>query len=231
MFIKLLENQQSIRPTNLHYLLRLLKVLDTAKETKYISGHLHHILPKCNSWFPCYSKEKDNLIMLPPRLHFLVHHLMHKAFPKDKSMYTAFWNMSHLNKGIKLTARQYENLRQLHSDNMRENNPAKVPGAMDSCRGENNPAKRPEVRHKISIASKARANLPENLDKVAKLGRANKGKRTGDENPARNAATRLKISQSLVGKKKPLIQCMHCSMRSSATNIKRWHNDNCRLRR
>jgi hypothetical protein len=38
------------------------------------------------------------------------------------------------------------------------------------------------------------------------------------------------ISKALTGLPKPKIQCSHCKMMASPTNIKRWHNDNCKKR-
>jgi len=38
-----------------------------------------------------------------------------------------------------------------------------------------------------------------------------------------------KKKQSLIMKNKPKIECQHCGILCSATNYKRWHNDNCKL--
>lgn len=244
MHLHLLELEQHNRITNHHYLTRLMKLLRYCVSHPDVSGVKHHILPKNKSWFPEYAKSKENLVLVSTRVHFLIHHLMWKAFPKDAAMYTAFWNMSHLNKDTKLTTKQYEKIRLLHSIRMKTNNPAKQPGAMDCNLGDNNPAKRPEVRAKISKASKERMNLPENVEKARQLGKLNKGKHAGELNPSKRPEVRTKISLALSGKPKSELHkikmsiatknafatCQYCGIRTSAGNIARWHNHKCKLR-
>lgn len=45
---------------------------------------------------------------------------------------------------------------------------------------------------------------------------------------ARSAEHNAKIGAANKGKKPPMDTCIHCGMRTSTTNIKRWHNDNCK---
>lgn len=42
------------------------------------------------------------------------------------------------------------------------------------------------------------------------------------------AERRLAVSNSMVGHKQPTEVCIHCGLVGSITNIKRWHNDNCK---
>jgi hypothetical protein len=240
MFISLLSEESQKRVTNYHFLNRLLKVLRWCYANPDPQGVRHHILPKCKSWAPEYAKDARNIVRVSVRMHFLIHHLMWKAFPKDTAMYTACWNMSHLNKNTVLNARQYAKIRELHSSNMRLHNPAKRPGVMDSCKGEGNPAKRPEVRQKISNALKGK---PKSDEQKQKQSNKMKGRFTGDLNAAKRPEVRQKISNALKGKpksqehvlkmslatKNAFKTCVHCGIRSSAGNISRWHNDNCKL--
>jgi hypothetical protein len=240
MFIDLLAKESESRITNLHFLNRLLKILAWCHLHPNKLGVKHHILPKCKSWFPEYAKNNKNIVKISNRMHFLIHHLMWKAFPKDKAMYTACWNMSHLNKNVKLSAKQYATIRKLHSDNMRLNNPAKRPGAMDLYKGDGNPAKRPDVRKKISDAQKGRIVSDEQKQKQsAKM----IGRFTGDLNSSKRADVRKKISDALKGKSKSqehirkmsiatknaFKTCRYCGTYTSAGNITRWHNNNCKL--
>lgn len=239
MFIELLSKESECRITNQHFLNRLLKILSWCQEHPCSKGVKHHILPKCKSWFPEYKKDNKNIVKVSQKMHFLIHHLMWKAFPKDSAMYTAFWNMSHLNKNVKITSGQYDAIRKLHSDNMRLNNPAKRPGVMDHLKGENNPSKRLEVRKKISEAKKNRVVSTEQKQKQSvKM----KGRFLGELNPSKRADVREKISSALSGKPKSQehidkIQlaiknayktCPHCGIYSSPGNIARWHNDKCK---
>ena len=78
---------------NLHYLNRLVNVLDyfiTIEPPKKTEGfESHHIVPK--SWKPEWSKEPNNLLKVPSKAHYIIHHLMWKAFPKDVPMQRSFW--------------------------------------------------------------------------------------------------------------------------------------------
>jgi group I intron endonuclease len=77
--------------------------------------------------------------------------------------------------------------------------------------GDKNPAKRPDVRKKIS----------ENRT----------GKTTGlfgDKNSAKRPEVRKKISEKLSGKPKPKIKCPHCDVEGQPANMYRWHFDKCK---
>lgn len=178
-YIEKLKNQE--RPTNNHYLNRLIKILYYYANNVPIDCYeKHHILPKNKSWYPEFSKDSNNILKVPIKAHFIIHHLLHKSFPKCPAMYTAFWNMTHLNKSVKLTSKQYSSIRKLHSDNMKINNPSKGFGVMDGIRGELNPAKRPEVREKIR-----KARLGKVVSDDTKLKQREKmiGRYDGENNP------------------------------------------------
>ena len=226
MFIQKLEEQKNVRPFNYSYLSRLLKVVNHYKANPMTGGVKHHILPKNKSWFPEYRRNKENLLYVSVRVHFLIHHLMWKAFPKDPAMYTAFWNMSHFHKDLRLTSKQYEHIRNVHSENMRRDNPAKRAGAMDSCRGENNPAKRPEVREKIR-QSKLGHVVP--MEQREAQRKKMLGRYAGEKNPSKRQEVKDKISKILTGIAKPKIQCPHCGkVVGGHANYLRWHGDKCK---
>jgi len=228
MYLTILENQQLNRITNLHYLSRLLRLLRYCTINPCNGGVRHHILPKNKSWFPEYTTTKENIVLVSSKMHFLIHHLMWKAFPKDTAMYTAFWNMSHLDKTAKLTSKQFAILRELHSQRMRDSNPAKAPGAMDSTRGGNNPAKRLDVRAKLSEKATKRMSIPENIEKAIQWGKMNKGI-VGDDNPAKRQSSRNKISAANKGIPKLKLKCPHCNILvGGAANYQRWHGNNCK---
>jgi hypothetical protein len=60
----------------------------------------------------------------------------------------------------------------------------------------------------------------ETKQKISESKTGKKIKRTAEHNAKIGAANR--------GKKPPLDTCIHCGMITSVTNIKRWHNDNCK---
>ena len=84
----------------------------------------------------------------------------------------------------------------------------------DRQRGANNPAKRPEVRQKISEAKKGKPRLDQ----------------LGDNNSAKRPEVRMKISNSLKGKLKNKIQCPFCNKEGQPSNMYRWHFTNCKTK-
>lgn len=66
------------------------QIIDRAKERK-LEGYRekHHIIPKCMGG----SNEKQNLIELTAREHFICHQLLIFIYPKSKKIAYAFWGM------------------------------------------------------------------------------------------------------------------------------------------
>lgn len=107
------------KPKNTHYLGRVVKLLRYYKEVepnirRKKGFQYHHILPKNKDWYPEFIGDRENKILLPARIHLLVHHLMMKAFPQDTMMMWAFYRMSSLKKfsRSKLTGKAYAELQE-----------------------------------------------------------------------------------------------------------------------
>lgn len=66
----------------------------------------HHIIPKCLGG----TNEKDNLILLTGREHFLAHYLLCKIYPNNKKLLFAFAGMKRISKEQKryINSRLYE---------------------------------------------------------------------------------------------------------------------------
>lgn len=64
----------------------------------------HHILPRCMGG----TDTLDNLILLPARAHFIVHYLLYKAYPENKSLAHAFAMMGVNNPHQRRSSRLYE---------------------------------------------------------------------------------------------------------------------------
>ena len=74
----------------------------------------HHIIPKCLGG----SNEKENLVKLLFREHYLCHWLLHRIYPNSKGLSYAFWIMSNRNKGlIRVSSRAYEESRESYIKN------------------------------------------------------------------------------------------------------------------
>jgi len=105
--------------TNNHYMNRYIKLVDIAIQTQYEEGSYlekHHILPV--SLFPEYSDWPDNLVAIPPKLHYILHYLLYKS-TNSPSMILAFNMMSRVKHGKKTTCRLYHDSRQAMSEMQR----------------------------------------------------------------------------------------------------------------
>jgi hypothetical protein len=66
----------------------------------------HHITPKCMDG----DDSIENLILVPTRIHFILHLLLHKAFPNNKKLAHAFAMMSvnNIHQNRKMSSKFYE---------------------------------------------------------------------------------------------------------------------------
>ena len=99
--------------SNPHYLNRLIKILNyfisIEPEDKPSGFECHHIVPK--SWKPEWEFETDNLLKVPAKAHYIIHHLMWKAFSDSISMSRSFWFFIGKDDKSQVTAKIYENLK------------------------------------------------------------------------------------------------------------------------
>ncbi len=166
---------------NLHFLNRLIKLLNQfisiEPEDKPKGFECHHIVPK--SWKPEWSKEPDNLLKVPAKAHYVIHHLMWKAFPDSISMCRSFWFFA---KKRKITAKVYEKIKNnlKVSDNTRKKMRAAKVGKPLSA----------EHRKKVGDSQKGKTISEAQKQQISAV---HKGKTLSKE-------TRRKISESQIGR-------------------------------
>jgi len=163
------------------------RVLEGYKET-------HHIIPRCMGG----TDEKDNLVDLTGREHFICHLLLTRIYPKHKGLRLAIWNMCNVKRSYqgryKPNSRLYEMIRTEYGEHIKgENHPSYGRKHSD------------EVREKMSQIAKKRF---ENNSGTFK------GKTHSEE-------TRNKISNNMKGK----VQSDHQKSRvkESLTGTKWYH--------
>ena len=160
------------------------RVLEGYKET-------HHITPRCMGG----ADEKDNLVDLTAREHFICHLLLTRIHPKHKGLRLAIWNMCNANRSYqgryKPNSRLYEMIRTEYRKHIK---------------GENHPSygrkNSDEVRQKMSqIAKKRFENNPGTFkgrthseETRKKLSNNTKGKVQSDHQKSR-------VKESLTGTK------------------------------
>ena len=124
---------------------------DIIKEKNY---EIHHILPKCMGG----TNDKNNLVKLTIREHYVAHWLLIKIYPTEPKIYYAFLCMlrdPHENR--RLTSRMVENIKRNFSEfqkcNFKINNPMFKSAAKEKISNNmklNNPMTRfPEKNHTV----------------------------------------------------------------------------------
>lgn len=245
-YVKYLSEQSD---TNSHYLNRLIKLLSHFVLNEPNIGESHHIIPK--SWKPEWHHEKENRVLLSPKAHYVIHHLMWKAFPNDVKMTQAFWFMSAMRATV--TARVYDIVKKEMAKNtskrfkgVPKSELAKAKnsethyrlhklGLIKSTKGQkynftkahrlslsqNNPMKRDDVKEKWRQIIISQ----EYRDKLS----AAQKERYADEREREKLSVRTSGSGNpMYGKKQERVVCSHCNKEVDRPNYTRWHGDKCK---
>lgn len=103
------------------------KSLDRKKTRTGVYYESHHIIPKCLGG----NNDKDNLVLLTAREHFICHRLLCEMYPDNKKIWYAMDGMLivNRNRSYNISSRLFkeikENLRNQKSEQLRVNNPMK----------------------------------------------------------------------------------------------------------
>ena len=201
--------------SNSHFLNRLIKVLnhfiliEPTKKTKGFESH--HIVPR--SWKPEWEKVKDNLLKVPTKAHYVIHHLMWKSFCKDFAMAKAFHQMSNrLNE--KITAKVFKILKVEVSKAQSENALQRVADGTNPFLNKEKARQRANERvnngtHNLLNGETQRKN---NLKRVADGTNPFLGSECNNKRLA-NGTHPSQIKKT----------CPHCGKEIDIGNYKRWH--------
>ncbi len=90
-------------------------------KSKYETYHeIHHIIPKCIGG----TNDKDNLVMLTAKEHFICHLLLEKIYPNEKGLRLVAYKLIHGNKeftdNVKITSKTIENVKNRAIESLRE---------------------------------------------------------------------------------------------------------------
>jgi len=208
--------------TNIHYLNRLVKLLNhfisIEPKDKPKGFEDHHIVPKAKSWKPEWDKIPENHLKVPAKAHYVIHHLMWKAFPKDRAVIYAFNRISYrLDK--QTTSKTYEVLRlefnKVQSENVRKTNLRRIENGTHNFLGSDNNERR--------IINGTHNFLNGNFQRQISLRRIVDGTHNflGSDNNRKQLSNGTHTSQI----KKT---CSHCGITCSLNMFGRWHGDRCR---
>lgn len=87
------------------------------EKTDSVYTELHHILPRCLGG----TDEPENLVRLTTREHFLAHKLLVRIHDRKELRYALFL-MSHSREGVRITSREFEDLRNYYAEIVKERN-------------------------------------------------------------------------------------------------------------
>lgn len=97
------------------------RIIESARsQRRYGYTETHHILPRCLGG----SDDKENLVSLTAREHFICHRLLVKIHPSNKDLKVALFLMSaRAVYEAKMTSKLYTELRSNWSESMKKDNP------------------------------------------------------------------------------------------------------------
>ena len=148
------------------------KLMLKRKTKPAITGYTekHHIVPKCLGG----DDTPSNIVRLTGREHFVAHKLLSKAYPENVKLFFAVYQMSidGRDRKFRVTAREYESLKERFSI---------------SQTGDNNPAKRVEVREKMSASKLGKESFfkgkVHSFETKKKMSEDRKGIYVAEQNP------------------------------------------------
>lgn len=154
----------------------------------------HHIVPRSMGG----SNDKDNLVRLSPRLHFVAHWMLWKAY-RNAKMANAFWTMACCN-GERINSKTYNIVRAVAAKAIADMRRGKTISdkhkAIISARQSGRIVSE-ETRKKISEAGKGRKLSP---DVCAKLSEIRKGRVHSEETKAKMSAAKKGKPPNTLGK-------------------------------
>ena len=192
----------------------------------------HHIIPRCIGG----SDDFENLVLLTAREHFLAHKILCEIQPDNLHLFNAYWMMCNMKsntqeRNYNIGNRDYERLKLQFSSFISNKN-----------MGENNPAKRPEVRKKISQALMGHVAWNDGLtketnDSVAAMAVKQKNIKRWNAGLTKDDPRVLEqsknSSKARTGKARgkynvQYAKCMYCDYVNTISVINRSHNDKCK---
>lgn len=157
----------------------------------------HHIIPRCMGG----QDDKENLVELTAREHFIAHQLLAKAYPNIDGLQIAAYLMSCRRK---IKNRDYSYLKEKF---------------MKSLVGK---PKTIEHRNKLSIAHTGKTLSKDHREKISKC---QKGKIVSEATKQKMSVSFVIARKEL---NKDAITCPHCSLSGKPSGMYRWHFDNCK---
>ena len=228
-------------------------IIKNAKDRNWQKGDVvletHHIIPRsCGG-----GNEKDNLVNLTPREHFVCHLLLVKLY-EGTEFYTKMIRASVMMTRGSVNSRIYQRIKQIHVENLRqqvisEKQKKAISIANTGNKGRTGHKNNDNQRKANALVNgrKSRGIFTEReKESFKKLAEMNRRRCIGkkpantmqieyngvvyqgwDELSESTGITRwMYLNNSFDPSKKAV--CIHCGKQTTTNTINRWHNDNCK---
>lgn len=222
-----------------------------AKETLgYVEGH--HILPKAFKMGG--EKDKENIVFLTAREHFIVHMLLIKMIGGEIK-HRMSSSLIYMSNKTSMSSITYETVRILYS----KYHPSKTESARrivsqqhkGKVRSEEDKRKQSEStkgrsksedhRRKIGEAQKGdkhhmfgKNHSPESKQKISNANSGENhpfyGKKHSEETKRKQSVAKKGRTSHLKGIKQQVMKCPHCKKEGGKSNMTRWHFDKCKFK-
>lgn len=177
----------------------------------------HHIVPKCLGG----TNKKSNIVVLTYREHFMCHWLLCKIYPNNHKIKAAFAYMLGGNKRI-ISSWMFDvvkrNVKDTHFDWLKNKEPWNK-----GKKGKQIPWNKGIKLGPLSEEEKKRRSIVAK-EYWSKNEHPRKGKKSW------NSGTKGIVKAWNKGIPTPKQKCKYCKKECDILNLKRWHNDNCRVK-
>ena len=205
---------------------------------KEIYSERHHVIPTCLGGI----NNKNNIVRLLPREHFIAHLLLHKIHPDNSKLSYSLWMMCNGNKkdkrNYKISGRIYEEVRKAFVKILKEREPTfkgKKHTNESNIKNRESHIGKPGTwigkTHTEDSKMKMRDRkvgipIPENIKK--NMSQASMGKSKSEEHKKNISKAKLGEKNPMFGKKAKRVICPHCSKEVAINLANKLHFDNCK---
>ena len=176
------------------------------KKSKHTYYEQHHIIPRCIGG----TNDKDNLVLLTAREHFIVHKLLCEIYPNDDKIFFGYRMMAFMkcsndnDRSYYVSSREFERIRLLSIEKIgnglrgRKHNPrsAEAIEKQKMTRKQNGYRHSAETKAKMSTAALGRKTTKEHRNNLSMALTGNPKVTGRASTPERELERRLKIKQS-----------------------------------
>lgn len=183
----------------------------------------HHIIPRCMGG----GDEKDNLVLLTAKEHFIVHKLLTYIYPNNRKIVHAFSLMVYMNKRkYKISSREYSYVRKLYNESpMLESTKEKM---RNSKIGKKNPMfGKPGTRLGVIVTNDTKTKMRNNNKGVGNPCYGKTKEKHWIYGKTHTNEVKEKIKEKM---KLSMVICEYCNKNCHKHIYTRWHGEKCKFK-